>query len=90
MLTLVLGTVLPWLRIGTGTWLGDQFVRQNGRILLRLEAGPIRSAACAMRAARVPWGTRAALYAMVGGFHRGRSVLPDGCGRETRSAFQQH
>ncbi len=38
MLTLILGTVLPWLLIAVVTWLGYQLVRQNGRILLRLEA----------------------------------------------------
>ena len=38
MTALVFGTVLPWLLIGVGTWLGFQLVRQNGRLLLRLEA----------------------------------------------------
>jgi peroxiredoxin len=38
MLTLALGTALPWLLIAVGTWLLYQLVRQNGRILLRLEA----------------------------------------------------
>src|SRR5262249_58108781 len=38
MMTLVFGSVLPWLLIAVGTWLGYQLVRQNGRILLRLEA----------------------------------------------------
>jgi peroxiredoxin len=38
MMTLVFGTVLPWLLLGGGMWLGYQLVRQNGRILLRLEA----------------------------------------------------
>jgi peroxiredoxin len=38
MLAIVLGTVLPWLLIALGVWLGYQFVRQNGRILLRLES----------------------------------------------------
>ena len=38
MMTIVFGTVLPWLLIAAGTWLAYQFVRQNGRILLRLEA----------------------------------------------------
>jgi peroxiredoxin len=37
MTTIVFGTVLPWLLIGLGTWLGFQLVRQNGRLLLRLE-----------------------------------------------------
>src|SRR5688500_9884661 len=37
-MALVFGTVLPWLLIGVGSWLGYQLVRQNGRILLRLEA----------------------------------------------------
>src|SRR5215510_4364320 len=38
MITLVYGTVLPWLLIAVGTWLGYQLVRQNGRIPLRLES----------------------------------------------------
>src|SRR5688572_14050590 len=38
MVTIVFGTVLPWLLIAIGTWLAYQLVRQNGRILLRLEA----------------------------------------------------
>ncbi|MGE0377064.1 MAG: peroxiredoxin family protein [Planctomycetaceae bacterium] len=33
-----LGMAFPWLLIGVGAWLGYQFVRQNGRILLRLES----------------------------------------------------
>jgi peroxiredoxin len=35
---LIFGTLLPWLLVGLGCWLGFQLVRQNGRILLRLEA----------------------------------------------------
>jgi peroxiredoxin len=38
MMTIVFGTILPWLLIAIGTWLAYQFVRQNGRILMRLEA----------------------------------------------------
>src|SRR5262245_55014587 len=38
MMTIVFGTVLPWLLIAIGTWLAYQLVRQNGRILLRLES----------------------------------------------------
>jgi peroxiredoxin len=37
-MTLVFTAILPWLLIAIGTWLAFQFVRQNGRILLRLEA----------------------------------------------------
>jgi peroxiredoxin len=37
-MTLIFGTVLPWLLIAVGTWLGYLVVRQNGRILLRLES----------------------------------------------------
>jgi peroxiredoxin len=35
MIAIVIGTALPWLLIA---WLGWQIVRQNGRILLRLDA----------------------------------------------------
>jgi peroxiredoxin len=38
MTAIVLGTVLPWLLLFVGAWLGFQLVRQNGRILVRLEA----------------------------------------------------
>jgi peroxiredoxin len=38
MIAFLLGTVLPWILIAGGAWLGYQLVRQNGRILLRLEA----------------------------------------------------
>jgi peroxiredoxin len=37
-MAIVFGTVLPWLLIAVGSWLGYQLVRQNGRMLLRLEA----------------------------------------------------
>src|SRR5262249_17092393 len=38
MTVIMLGAVLPWLLLFVGVWLGYQLVRQNGRILLRLEA----------------------------------------------------
>ena len=38
MNAIVFGTVLSWLLIALGIWLGFQLVRQNGRLLLRLEA----------------------------------------------------
>jgi peroxiredoxin len=38
MMTILFGTVLPWLLIAIGTWLVYQLARQNGRILLRLES----------------------------------------------------
>jgi peroxiredoxin len=34
----VVAIVLPWLLIGFGGWLFVQFLRQNGRLLLRLES----------------------------------------------------
>jgi peroxiredoxin len=34
----VFGLVLPWLLVAVGLWLVYQLIRQNGRILLRLEA----------------------------------------------------
>ena len=37
MLVILFGTVFPWVLIAVGGWLGYQLVRQNGRILLRLE-----------------------------------------------------
>lgn len=38
MTAFVTGTVLPWLLVVAGGWLMLQLIRQNGRILLRLEA----------------------------------------------------
>jgi peroxiredoxin len=38
MTAIVFAMVLPWLLIALGTWLGFQLLRQNGRLLLRLEA----------------------------------------------------
>jgi peroxiredoxin len=38
MMTIVFGTFLPWVLIAVGAWLGYQLVRQNGRILMRLES----------------------------------------------------
>lgn len=37
-MTILFGSVLPWLLLSVGTWLGYQIVRQNGRILLRLDS----------------------------------------------------
>jgi peroxiredoxin len=34
---MVVALVLPWLVLGVGFWIGYQLVRQNGRILLRLD-----------------------------------------------------
>src|SRR3954447_15442166 len=38
MLVTLLSAVLPWLVVALGCWLFYQLLRQNGRILLRLEA----------------------------------------------------
>ena len=38
MTVIIVGIVLPWLLIVFGGWLFTQFLRQNGRVLLRLEA----------------------------------------------------
>src|SRR5262245_34973563 len=56
MITLVFGTVLPWLLIAVGAWLGFQLVRQSGRILLRLEAIERRLGAPAPAQRREPAG----------------------------------
>lgn len=44
-MVLLFGTILPWLLLAVGTWIGYQLVRQNGRILLRLDAIERRLAA---------------------------------------------
>jgi peroxiredoxin len=38
MSVILFGILLPWLFVGFGCWLGYQLLRQNGRLLLRLEA----------------------------------------------------
>ena len=38
MTAIVFGMVLPWLLLALLTWLGFQLLRQNGRLLLRLES----------------------------------------------------
>jgi peroxiredoxin len=38
MAAIVFGSVLPWLLLSVGAWLCYQLVRQNGRILLRLDS----------------------------------------------------
>lgn len=35
--SIFVGIALPWLLLGLGGWIGYQLIRQNGRILLRLE-----------------------------------------------------
>jgi peroxiredoxin len=68
MITIVSGTVLLWLLVAVGTWLAYQFVRQNGRILLRLEAIEhslaARSAAPRNEPAALPVGTLAPEFAL--------------------------
>src|SRR6266705_922108 len=34
---IVLGVVLPWIIVAAGCWVAFQLMRQNGRLLLRLE-----------------------------------------------------
>ncbi len=36
-MNVVVGIAMPWLLIVFGCWLNFQLVRQNGRILLRME-----------------------------------------------------
>jgi peroxiredoxin len=54
MTTLVFAVVFPWALIAVGAWLGYQLVRQNGRILLRLEAIEQRLAKSPVEAPRKP------------------------------------
>ena len=67
MIALVFGSVLPWLLIGVGTWLGFQLVRQNGRLLLRLETiekqlSASRARAKSREAGGLPVGIAAARF----------------------------
>src|SRR3990172_4851499 len=63
IMAIVFGTVLPWLLIAAGLWLGYQLVRQNGRILLRLESIEAQllpqAGATRPEARGLPVGTRA-------------------------------
>ena len=83
MITVVFGSVLPWLLIAIGTWLAYELVRQNGRVLLRLEAieksiGP-RAVAEQREALGLPLGTIAPDF-----------WLPDLAGvRHTLSEFRE-
>jgi peroxiredoxin len=53
LLDLILfGIVLPWIVVALGCWLGYQLVRQNGRMLLRLES--LEQQLVQLRAAPVP------------------------------------
>jgi hypothetical protein len=57
MITTLLGIVLPWLLVALGAWLVYQLLRQNGRILWRLEALEEQVARLAdAPAARAPQG----------------------------------
>src|SRR5438874_10395886 len=38
MLIIVISTILPWLVVAVGCWIGLQLLRQSGRVLLRLDA----------------------------------------------------
>jgi peroxiredoxin len=63
MTAILFGTILPWLLIAVGTWLGYQIVRQNGRILMRLDSieNQLRPRPAAKRqeAANLPVGAMA-------------------------------
>jgi peroxiredoxin len=51
---IVFGIALPWLFVAFGGWLGYQLLRQNGRILMHLEALEPRLAALGMAPAAAP------------------------------------
>src|SRR5262245_29499717 len=55
-MTIIFGAVLPWLLLFVGAWLGFQLVRQNGRILRRLEAIEKRTAPRRSEKPREPRG----------------------------------
>ena len=57
MIALVFGVLLPWVVVAVGWWIAYQLIRQNGRILLRLEAlelqiAPLVALAAQAQAAR--------------------------------------
>jgi peroxiredoxin len=75
----VFGVVLPWAVLAVGCWIGYHLIRQNGRILLQLEAlqqqiAPLVALAAQARAA--PAGARGAQAAVPQGLPIG-SEAPD-------------
>jgi peroxiredoxin len=54
MSVILFGILLPWLFLSMGSWLGYQLVRQNGRLLLRLEALEQRLGQIGTAAERAP------------------------------------
>src|SRR5262245_52745404 len=88
MIEIIFGVVLPWLLVAVGCWLFYQLVRQNGRILLRLQAleerlGQLGAAPAAAPPVALPAGTPAPDFELpdLAGGHRalaqfrGRPVL---------------
>lgn len=58
MEVIIFGVLLPWLLVAFGCWLGYQLIRQNGRILLRLEQ--LETLLTQLPAAPLSAGTRSA------------------------------
>ena len=90
MLSVLITSVLPWLLLAVGSWLGYQLVRQNGRMLLRLETIEKLLAARAVPPRQEPQGLRVGTPApdfelpdLAGNLHR----LSEFFGRELLLVF---
>jgi peroxiredoxin len=88
---IVFGIVLPWLIVGLGCWLGYQLVRQNGRLLLRLEALEQRLAQLPTAPSAAPAPAPSAPQGLPVGSAAPEFELPDlAGGRKALSDFRGH
>ena len=90
MTTIIFGMLLTWLLLAFGVWLGYQLVRQNGRILLRLEKIEKRIAPRPPKDRReaggLPVGTRAPDFELPD-LMGARRKLSEFCGRDVLLIF---
>jgi peroxiredoxin len=89
MLQILLDRVLPWSFVGLGYWLVFQLIRQNGRILLRLEAmeGLLKSTwEAPARPAGLQFGSAAPQFELPD-LDGGRQALAQFRGRQVAAIF---
>jgi hypothetical protein len=80
MVLILFEAIFPWLIVAMGCWLGYQLVRQNGRILLRLEA--IEERLATRSAALAPAAAPAAPRGLPIGSATPEFTLPDLAGEQ--------
>jgi peroxiredoxin len=86
-IALVFSIVLPWSIVGLGCWLGYQLLRQNGRILLHLEALEQRLAQLSLAPSAAPAPAPSPPSGLPVGSAAPEFELPDLSG--TRTALSQ-